>query len=164
MRLRKYAHLWTGLALMPYVAAAQTAPRRHSEQDALAVVHQFNAARRNYDVPALDRVLTPEYVEISPLGELDPREKVLGFYKPKLRKPEDPRLETDTLEATTIHLYANEFATIVGQLVFRIVMPDGARSDRRFAVSYLLRVVDGEFRVAIAQFTGIREVPAPRRE
>jgi hypothetical protein len=39
-----------------------------------------------YHAPALDRVLAPEYVEAPPLGDLDARDRVLGFYNPGIRE------------------------------------------------------------------------------
>ncbi len=37
----------------------------------------FVEAQRTFDVRQLDDVLAPDYVEISPAGEVDPRDKVL---------------------------------------------------------------------------------------
>ena len=39
-------------------------------------------AQETFDATQLDQLLAPDYIEISPLGEVDPRAKVLGFYAP----------------------------------------------------------------------------------
>src|SRR6187455_2888570 len=58
------------------------------EDDALkSLVKQMTDAQAGFDAAALDKILTADYIEISPVGEFDPREKVLGFYKPELKPP-----------------------------------------------------------------------------
>ena len=56
-------------------------------------------AQTNFQPDALDKILTADYIEISPLGEFDPREKVLGFYKPEL-KPPAGKISVNDSEAT----------------------------------------------------------------
>src|SRR5688572_30216017 len=63
-----------------------------------SLVKQMTAAQANYDATALGKLLTADYIEISPVGEFDSREKVLGFYKPEL-KPTAEKM-TATTEAT----------------------------------------------------------------
>src|SRR5690349_431193 len=73
------------LFLASVSAFAQT-----KEDDALkSLVKQLTEAQQNYDAAALDKIFTADYIEISPAGEFDPREKVLGFYKPELKPPAD---------------------------------------------------------------------------
>ncbi|MGN7833524.1 nuclear transport factor 2 family protein [Pseudoxanthomonas sp. 22568] len=43
-------------------------------------------AQIRFDVPALDRVLASDYIEISPVGDVDTRDEVLGFYAPQARE------------------------------------------------------------------------------
>jgi len=53
------------------------------EEEINTLLRQFAEAQKNYDARVLDEILAPDYVEISPLGEVDPRAKVLGFYAPE---------------------------------------------------------------------------------
>lgn len=46
-------------------------------------------AQLHYQPEKLDKIFTADYVEISPVGGLDSREKVLGFYKPEMKPPAD---------------------------------------------------------------------------
>jgi len=51
--------------------------------DAAAVtelVRKFLDAQSRHDVPALRSLTAEQFVEISPLGEVDPRDRMLGFY------------------------------------------------------------------------------------
>src|SRR5262245_22484021 len=63
------------------VAGAQT----KDEAALKSLVKQMTDAQMAFDAAALDKIFTSDYIEISPAGEFDPREKVLGFYKPELR-------------------------------------------------------------------------------
>lgn len=44
-------------------------------------------AQRTFDQAAMDRLLAEDYVEVSPVGDVDPRAKVLSFYTPEARAP-----------------------------------------------------------------------------
>ncbi|HEY0084040.1 MAG TPA: nuclear transport factor 2 family protein, partial [Pyrinomonadaceae bacterium] len=50
------------------------------EEEILGLVRQLAEAQKNYDAAKLDEILAPDYIEISPAGEVDSRAKVLGFY------------------------------------------------------------------------------------
>src|ERR1044072_444020 len=52
-----------------------------------SLVRQMTDAQAAYDAATLDKIFTADYIEISPVGEFDPREKVLGFYKPEMKPP-----------------------------------------------------------------------------
>lgn len=44
------------------------------------LVRQFGDAQRNPDPVVLRALTSEQFVEISPLGDVDPREKMIGFY------------------------------------------------------------------------------------
>lgn len=56
-------------------------PVLDARDDVKAALGAYTEAVRTFDVAALDKVLSPDYLEVSPLGEVDPREKVLSFYR-----------------------------------------------------------------------------------
>lgn len=51
------------------------------EADVRATIDAYVKATINYDAVALDNMLDKDYLEVSPLGELDLRPAVIGFYK-----------------------------------------------------------------------------------
>ena len=51
--------------------------------DVLTLVRQHAAAQTQFDVPALAALTADNYVEVSPMGEVDTREKMLAFYAPE---------------------------------------------------------------------------------
>ena len=66
------------LSIVPMVLAMASAA---NAQDVAirSLVDRFEAARPQFDPAALTKTLAPNYEEIWPVGEVDPRTKVLGF-------------------------------------------------------------------------------------
>lgn len=53
-----------------------------------SVIKQYAQAAIDYDAVTIDRLFLPEYIEISPLGEFDSREKTIGYYRvPAEKRP-----------------------------------------------------------------------------
>lgn len=52
-----------------------------------SLIDRFETARIRHDTATLTKTLAADYEEISPIGEVDAREKVLGFYAPELKRP-----------------------------------------------------------------------------
>lgn len=51
------------------------------------LVRKFLDAQSRHDVTALRSLTAEQFIEISPLGEVDPREKMLGFYAKEASAP-----------------------------------------------------------------------------
>lgn len=77
----------TGAGMTP-MAQAPEAPLR-------MLVERFETARTRFDPAALDRTLAPDYEEISPVGDVDTRDKVLGYYAPEAKRPAPPMTNSD---------------------------------------------------------------------
>lgn len=73
------------LAPLPlvFIASQVIGPDKEIE----ATLNDYTKAVVAYDVERLEQLLAPDYLEVSPLGEVDLREKVLSFY----RVPESQR-------------------------------------------------------------------------
>lgn len=70
--------------LLAAAAATQAAPPVSDTAAVTDLVHTFIDAEVHADAAALRLVTSEQFVEISPLGDVDPREKWLGFYKEKV--------------------------------------------------------------------------------
>lgn len=100
-----------------------------------------------FDLDGLKAVLDPQFVEISPLGEVDEYAKVLSFYTPdkKIATPPvafDPyqlRMHGDTAVITTRASF-----TIQGQT-------------RAMTVGLVAHRVGGEWKMLSAQYTPVRQ-------
>src|SRR6476661_11208764 len=84
-----------------------------------SLVKQMIDAQADFQPAALDKIYTADYIEISPLGEFDPREKVLGFYKPELRP--DPAKVMVAVDASdfSIRNY-DKTALVITKLTFQV--------------------------------------------
>ena len=120
-----------------------------------SLVKQMTEAQRNYQADVLNDIFTTDYIEISPIGEFDPREKVLGFYKPELKPPADKM--SMTLETTdfSIRIY-NKFAVVITKLNYTITSDGKPLPPRSIRAMVVCRKDKGAWKIASAQYTGIR--------
>lgn len=133
----------SSLALLstPALAAQQHAA------DPTALVDAFLTAQRTFDQPALARLTAPDYVEISPLGEVDPRDKMLGFYAPdKKHAAADITVSERTVRTS------GDTALVTAKLSFG---PGALR------VVYVARQREAGWQLVSAQFTPIRTPSQP---
>lgn len=131
------------------VAGAATAAP--DESGALVALIQRHAQAQNaFDQQALKAMTAKDYVEISPVGEVDSREKMLSFYAPEQKQP-SPALQVDE-QAVRIF---GDTAIISAQLTYTLSQEGATRS---FALrgGYVARRVDNQWLLVSAQYTGIR--------
>lgn len=107
-----------------------------------AAVDGFIAAERDFDQAALTRLTAPDFVEISPVGEVDPRDKVIGFYAPEQRREAPPVTVSDR----TVRRFADT-AVVTARLGFG---PMALRA------VYVARNGRDGWRLVSAQYTPIR--------
>jgi ketosteroid isomerase-like protein len=141
------------VALM-LAALAAPAPAAAAAPDAAvrALVERFEKARVAFDPAALGETLAPEYEEVSPIGEVDTRAQVLGFYAPEQKRPAPPM----TSDETAVRVLGNTALVTARR---SIVLPGGVT--RSIRVRYVARRDGGGWRLVSAQFTPIAG-PRPR--
>ena len=137
-------------------AIAQTA----DEQSLKSLVKTMTDAQIAYDAPALDAIFTPDYIEISPAGEFDPREKVLGFYKPELKPPADKMSTTLQIDEYSIRVF-EKTAVVIAKLTYSITAEGKAMPPRSMRVTLICLKGKSGWKIASAQYTGIRPPQQP---
>jgi ketosteroid isomerase-like protein len=120
-----------------------------------SLTKQMVDAQIAYDVPTLDRIFTADYIEVSPVGEFDSREKVLGFYRPELKPPGDKLSASVELAETSIRDYKT-FAVIIARLDFMMTSEGKPLPPRSLRVTLVCRKEKASWKIASAQYTGIR--------
>ena len=138
------------------VSSAQTG----SKDDAAltSLIKQMTAAQVAYDAPALNRILTADYIEVSPVGDVDHRDKVLGFYKPE---SEPPGITTIVdVSDVSIRNYG-KFAVVIVQLNYAVA--EIAQPVRSMRATFVCRSEKGGWKIASAQYTGIRPAQPPKK-
>lgn len=147
--------------LMLFSCVSVFAQSKNDEQ-LKALVKQMTDAQTNFQPDVLDKILAADYIEISPLGEFDPREKVLGFYKPELKPPADKstvKVETDEF---SIRQY-QDFAVVITRLNYTITSDGKPPAPFSIRATFVCRPENGVWKIVSAQYTGIRPPrPAPK--
>ncbi len=132
------------IAAMVITAPATAAPKPSASVEAL--VDRFDAARAAFDPAALATTLADDYVEISPVGTVDSRAAVLGFYTPDHRNPAPAMRQDERVVRVT-----GSFATVTELKL--LTLPGG--SVRAIRVGYVARRAGGGWRLISAQYTPI---------
>lgn len=149
------------LSLVFVIILSVSAFAQSKNDEALkSLVKQMTDAQINYQPDVLDKIFTADYIEISPVGEFDSREKVLSFYKPELKPPAE-KISTK-VEATdfSIRNYG-KFAIVITQLNFTITSEGKTMPPRSMRATIVCRKEKGAWKIASAQYTGIRP-PQPQ--
>lgn len=135
----------------------------NKDEEALkSLVRQMTDAQAAYDAAALDKIFTGDYIEISPLGEFDPREKVLGFYKPELKPPADKMSATTVIEEFSIRVYDRKFAVVIARFNYTITSEGKTLPPRSIRATIVCRREKSAWKIASAQYTGIRPPQPPK--
>jgi uncharacterized protein (TIGR02246 family) len=146
----------TLLAVVCGVAASQGAKESKDEQELTALVKQMTEAQSKFDPATLDKIYTSDFIEISPIGEVDPRDKTIGFYKPEAKPPGDMPGVTVTTDEFVIRTYGN-FAVVIARITYT---PAGTAPAARPPVSVRATLVcrkeKGVWKIGSTQYTGIR--------
>ena len=76
----------------------------------------FDAVRRN-DAAELDGIFSPDYVEVSPLGQVDKRAQVVGFYQVASRAQtgQPSELADVTVDDLVVSVYGDVAVVIAGE-------------------------------------------------
>lgn len=126
------------------LSIASTASAQNLEVQSL--IDRFEAARIQHDPASLTKILAADYEEISPVGEVDAREKVLGFYAPELKRPA-PAMTSEPLAIRS----RGDVAVITTRKSF--TFPGGAA--RSVRVRYVAERAAGRWLLVSAQYTPI---------
>ena len=124
------------------------------DADAKALVQKaetFVRVRHQFDQAAMIAMMAPDYQEVSPVGEVDSRDRVIGFYAADKKSLAPPMTITETV--------ARPVGTI-GVVTMRIAytMPgkDGQMQTRALRAGFVARRIKGDWQFVSLQFTPIR--------
>ena len=141
--------------LAPVVAIAGEPP-----QALLQRANALVAAQLAFDQPALEGLLAPDYLEISPVGDVDTREEVIGFYsaeaKAKAKAAAGPMPIDAALDEVHTSLHGDA-ATLIARETIRMPSTDGSTRAVTMRVQFQFRRIDDRWWLASTQYTGIRQ-------
>lgn len=120
-----------------------------------SLIKQMTDAQMAYDAAALDKIFASDYIEISPAGEFDPHDRVLGFYTPKA-KAEAGNMSA-SLEATEYSIRSyDKFAIVIARFNYSLVNEGKPLPPRSMRVMVVFRKEKSMWKIASAQYTAIR--------
>ncbi|MEO8678944.1 MAG: nuclear transport factor 2 family protein [Vicinamibacterales bacterium] len=148
----------TILLIVTLVTASGLVFAQPAGKDDLALkdlVKQLIDAQIRYDVATLDKLFTADYIEISPVGEFDTRDKVLSFYAPQ--KKSDPAKMSMKLETSEYSIRSDgQVAIVIARLNMAITAAGKAMPPASMRVTFVLRKEGSAWKFASAHYTGIR--------
>lgn len=140
------------LLFLLFVLSISTFAQNNKDEELIALVKKAVAAQENYEPTVLDKIYASDYVEISPKGEIDSREKAIGFYK--VENVENVRAKTPRyiLDEFQVRRY-KDFAMIISKFSIGFKTDTQKPPSPVGLVLYGLRKEKGEWKIYSAQFT-----------
>ena len=111
----------------------------------------FVQVRNRFDQAAMIAMMAPEYQEVSPVGEVDSRERVIGFYASDKKKPAPPMTITETVARP-----AGALGVVTMRIAYAVPGKDSQPQSRALRAGFVARQIGKEWRFVSAQFTPIR--------
>ncbi|KQQ39918.1 hypothetical protein ASF61_03640 [Duganella sp. Leaf126] len=129
---------------------AQPVQAAPAEAELVSLVERHAQAQSQFDQATLRAITADNYVEISPIGEVDSREKMLSFYAPESKRLA-PQLRVDEPAVRIL----GDMALVSVRLSYSTNQGGNART---FAMrgGYVARLIDRQWMLVSAQYTGIR--------
>lgn len=144
-----------GLAAIVVTAVWSTAPVRSQARDhdaaLIGLVDSFTRAQREYDQPKLAALTTPDYVEVSPIGDVDTRDEMLGFYAPDKKRASPELVISERLERRQ-----GDTAVVLAKLSFTAPGPGGVARTVAMRASFVARRMGRTWRLTAAHYTPLR--------
>jgi ketosteroid isomerase-like protein len=134
------------LACLSITAAHAATP----EQSVSELVQRFATAQGTFDRTALEALTFENYIEISPLGEVDQRAKMLSFYV----KHDDKPLPAITVDEITPRVLGNT-AIVLAKVSYAMTVGGRTRT-AALRSSFVAQQQDGAWKLVSAQYTPIR--------
>ena len=151
---RRYSNMLCiagALACLSITAAHAATP----EQSVSELVQRFATAQGTFDRTALEALTAENYIEISPLGEVDPRAKMLSFYV----KHDDKPLPVISVDEITPRVLGNT-AIVLAKVSYAMTVGGQTRISA-LRSSFVALQQDGAWKLVSAQYTPIRPPAAP---
>ncbi|HUQ87975.1 MAG TPA: nuclear transport factor 2 family protein [Vicinamibacterales bacterium] len=135
----------------PHVIASQAG--KSGDAEVVSVVQQLADAQRTFDQAALERLLAPDYIEVSPVGDVDDRAKVIGFYSAEA-KTKAPPVSSIAIDETTVRIYGDHAVVIARQTMN--ISAGGTNRPVVMRTTSHLRKIGGVWKISSMQYTGVR--------
>ena len=111
----------------------------------------FVRVRNQFDQAAMIAMMAPEYQEVSPVGEVDSRERVIGFYAADKKSAAPPMTITETVARP-----AGTIGVVTMRIAYTMPGKDSQMQTRALRAGFVARRIKGDWQFVSLQFTPIR--------
>lgn len=139
-----------GLAILLAIGA----PAAAADTDAEVLAQRaesFVRVRNAFDQAAMTAMMAPEYQEVSPIGAVDSREQVIGFYAADKKMTAPPMTITETVARP-----AGEVGVVTMRISYSMPGKDGQIQTRAMRAGFVARKIGGVWQFVSVQLTPIR--------
>jgi hypothetical protein len=140
------------LLLLVAVVVQNAQASNLDEGMAVKLVEKQIHAQLAFDADMLEKILDDSYFEVSPVGEIDSKNKVLGFYSNENKKPSPEA----SLQNVNVRVY-QQFAVVIAELVFNVVLPNGKNNTFTMTGSWVITAFEKDPVIVSAQYTPMRK-------
>jgi len=141
-----------GVAAAVLVSAPIAAQSGETDAQKLAQrAEAFVQVRNRFDQSAMIAMMAPEYQEVSPVGEVDSRERVIGFYAADKKSAAPPMTITETVARP-----AGTIGVVTMRIAYTMPGKDGQMQTRALRAGFVARRIRGDWQFVSLQFTPIR--------
>ena len=144
------------LLMFSFAAFAQTT----KNEEVTSLVKKMIEAQSNFDSATLDKIYATDYIEISPIGEVDERAKAIGFYKIESSDEAKKMSPKSELGEFIVRNYG-KFTIVIAKLTFSPKDETQKMPAISMRTVFVCRKEKGKWKISSAQFTGIRS-PRPQ--
>lgn len=150
-RFRRMIGISAMAAIMALTGESSAHPARPASEPFIPLLRGFLDAERDFDQAGIAARITQDYVEVSPIGEVDERERMLGFYA-LANKRAAPAIALDEVTTQVVR----DAATVTARLGYSVPGPDGQVRMIAMRGGFVFRRERGDWKIAFAQYTPIR--------
>lgn len=147
--------------MFPLFLSAVFLPQTIESPDSKAFepIYRHFQATLDYTPEVLEQVLHKEYIEISPLGDIDNREKTIGYYLPELKsKSKNP--DSFKISEASVRKASPESLVAIYRVTYLI--KSGEKTvELPIRVTTVLVKIGEEYKIFSNHFTGIRPKTKP---
>lgn len=115
------------------------------------MVQRFIQAQKSFDPPTLKELTADNYIELSPLGEVDTRDAMLGFYDPTKRV----EVPSATVSDQNIRIFGD---TVIDIVAIKYEVADSGKPSHEVMIRATFVAIRqrGSWKLASAQFNTIQ--------
>ena len=144
------------IAFLLIASTAHASAQGKDEAALKPLAEKLVNAQLAFDLKSLDAILASDYVEISPIGEIDPRAKVMTFYTPEAKAASGMSSVKSSVVIESTRVY-EKTAVMIATLNYEITPTGKPTSSRSMRATLVCRKEGGEWKLSSVQYTGIRK-------